>query len=259
MFHHHFDIGIATKYGIDQAIVLSYIWENIKRNIANKSQYYDNQYWSKDTKTGLAELFPYFTELKIETIFSKLSENDLIVCKDSTKVAGEIWYTLTLPALDYFTKGTQITRKVKTKKAINKEKFSEIKDFEAYTKSEDRIYFIIAYKFWKLWNTENPNSYTLKNSEVSKWTTALKMIVEKDKQDLKRLIGVYVYFQKCAKNEAGYERFWFENIQSVTAFRKKNKDDAYYLDSIIIKVNKKIEQSDTLYNEILKAEKELLS
>ena len=259
MFHHHFDIGLATKYGIDQAIVLSYIWQNIKRNIANKSQCYDNQYWSKDTKTGLAELFPYCTELKIETIFSKLSENDLIVYKDSTKVAGEIWYTLTAPALDYFTKGTQITRKTKTKKTINKEKFSEIKDFELYTKSEDRIYFIIAYKFWKLWNTENPNSYTLKNSEVSKWTNALKMIVEKDKQDLKRLIGVYVYFQKCAKNEAGYERFWFENIQSVTAFRKKNKDDAYYLDNIIIKVNKKIEQSDTLYNEILKAEKELLS
>lgn len=258
MCYHNFDIGLATKYGIDQAIVLSYIWENIKRNIANDCYFHEEQHWSKDNRKALLQLFPYYTETKIEAIFSKLSENDLITYKNSSKNSQEIWYTLTKQALDYFTKGTQPAKKVRNKKTTSSEKFAEIKDFEVYTKSEDAVYFKIAYKFWKLWRDENPKSFTLQKSEVDKWTNAVKMMIEKDKHEIIRLIGVYVYFSKCAKNEAGFERFWFETLSSVSALRKKNKEDVYYLDQIIVKVNSKIQQSDQFYKEILAEQNKIL-
>lgn len=256
---HHFDPNLATKYSIDQAIILSYLWENIKRNIAHKSQYFEGQYWSKETKLGLLDLFPYFTEIKLESILKRLTENKLIISKDSTKKPEAIWLALTQEALEYFQNGTQITRKTTTKKPVIIEKFSEIKNFELYTKSSDAKYFIIAYKFWKIWINENPKSFTLKNAEVAKWITALKLIVEKDKQELRRLIGIYVYFNKCAANESGYDKFWFETIKSLSAFRKKDRDDVYYLDRIIDKVNKKIEQSDQFYKDILAEEQKIYS
>ena len=259
MLSHHFDPNLATKYSVDQAIILSYLWENIKRNIAYKSQFFEGQYWSKETKSGLLELFPYFTELKLEAILKRLTENQLIVYKNATKKPEDIWLTLTPETLEYFQNGTQIIRKTTAKKIVRIEKFSEIKNFEVYTKSADAKYFIIAYKFWKIWINENPKSFTLKNAEVHKWITALKLIVEKDKQDIKRLIGIYVYFNKCATNESGFDRFWFETIKSLSAFRKKDKDDVYYLDRIIDKVNKKIEQSDQFYKDIITEEQKIIS
>ena len=256
---HHFDIGLATKYGIDQAVLLSYIWQNIHRSTANRTQFYEGKYWSSDTREALQAQFPYFPENKVEAILLKLSENQLITFKNSTKKPGEIWYTLTEEALNYFTKGIPIPKKTTSRKPVNRETFTEIRDIDAYMKSEDRTYFIIAMKFWGLWSLENPNSYTLKNAEVSKWITALKLIIEKDRQDMKRIIGILVYFQKCAANEAGYDRFWFETIKSISAFRKQDKDGVYYLDRIIDRVNKKIEQSDQFYKDILTEENKILT
>lgn len=256
MFCHYFDIHLATKFGIDHAVLLSYIWENTKRSTANKSIYHEEKYWSKDNITALLELFPYFTEIRLLQILKKLSAEDLIFYKENPKKAGEIWYTLADTALQYFSKGTQIEKKTTPRKSIKAEKFSEVKDFKVYTAGKEANYFKIAFKFWKLWTAENPKSHTLKTADVNKWITAVRLIIETDKQDLRRLIGIYIYFQKCAQNEAGYDRFWFDTIKSISALRKKDKDDVYYLDRIIDKVNKKIEQSDSFYNEILKTEKE---
>lgn len=120
--------------------------------------------------------------------------------------------------------------------------FVKIDDFPAlYKKFEfEKKYLFLAYKFWEMWNKENPNQKTLTDAKISKWYEAIRLIVEVDKQKPDKLIGIYCYFQKCASKESGFDDFWFKTVKSVSAFRKKDKDEVYYLDKIISHVNNKI-------------------
>ncbi|SHH89918.1 protein of unknown function [Chryseobacterium oranimense] len=120
--------------------------------------------------------------------------------------------------------------------------FVKINDFhELYKNFEfERKYLFLAYKFWEIWNKENPNQKTLTDAKISKWYEAIRLIVEVDKQKPDKLLGIYCYFLKCTSKESGFDDFWFKTVKSVSAFRKKDKDEVYYLDKIISQVNDKI-------------------
>lgn len=109
-----------------------------------------------------------------------------------------------------------------------------VQDFQGNKK-----YFFIAYLFWELWYKENPNSKTMKEAKVGKWVDDVRKIVEIDKTSIERLIGIYCYFTKCAKQEIGFDDFWYKTVKSMAAFRNKNKAGVYYIDQIIDKVNDK--------------------
>lgn len=120
--------------------------------------------------------------------------------------------------------------------------FVKIDDFHAlYKKFEfERKYLFLAYKFWELWFKENPNQKTMTDAKISRWYEGVRLIIEVDKQKPDKLIGVYCYFLKCSNKEAGFDDFWFKTVKSVSAFRKKDRDEVYYLDKIIDHVNNKI-------------------
>lgn len=106
----------------------------------------------------------------------------------------------------------------------------------------DKRFLFIAKIFWEMWHTENPNSKTLKEARIGKWTDDVRKIVEVDKTSFERIIGIYCYFVKCSKHEVGFDDFWFKTVKSMAAFRKKSKDGVYYIDHIIDKVNDKREK-----------------
>lgn len=103
----------------------------------------------------------------------------------------------------------------------------------------NKKHFFLAYIFWELWYKENPNSRTMRDAKVGKWVDEIRKIVEIDKTSVERMIGIYCYFSKCAKQELGFDDFWFRTVKSVASFRKKNKAGVYYIDQIIDKVNDK--------------------
>ena len=103
---------------------------------------------------------------------------------------------------------------------------------------------LIAHSFWKLWRKHNENNTTYKNAKIEKWYKDIELLIDRDGQKVERLIGILKFFEKCAKNEAGYDTFWFETIKSVGAFRKVDKDEVYYIDKIADIVNKKIQSSE---------------
>lgn len=125
--------------------------------------------------------------------------------------------------------------------------FVKIDDFHSLYKTFefDKRYLFLAYKFWQLWYTENPNYKSMQDAKVSKWYDAVRLIVEVDKQKPERLIGVYCYFKKCSEKISGFDDFWYKTVKSVTAFRNKDKGEIYYLDKIISVVNDKIEKDDS--------------
>ena len=69
---HSFDVNIAKKYGVHEAILLNHLNFWIEKNRANDRHYYDGYYWTYSTKKAFAELFPYLTERQVGSVLEKL-------------------------------------------------------------------------------------------------------------------------------------------------------------------------------------------
>lgn len=94
---HYFDIDIATKLGVNCAVILQNLAHWIKQNEANKTNFFDGDYWTFNSRRAYKELFPYMSERQINTAFEKLIENGLIKTGNYNKVAYDrtLWYALT--------------------------------------------------------------------------------------------------------------------------------------------------------------------
>lgn len=76
---HHFDINVAKKYGVNQAIILNHLQFWIEKNQANEKHFYDGYYWTYSSTKALTKIFPYFTEKQIKYSLSKLVDFGLII------------------------------------------------------------------------------------------------------------------------------------------------------------------------------------
>ena len=94
---HTFDANIAVEYGINAAILLQNIGYWVKQNEANETNYFDEHYWTFNSRRAYKELFPYMSERQINTAFQKLIDNDLIITGNYNKLAYDrtLWYALT--------------------------------------------------------------------------------------------------------------------------------------------------------------------
>lgn len=254
MHIHSFDVAKATEIGLEATLIYQHIISAVRKTKNLNQNLFNQKNWASDTWESLAKEFPYFNENKIKTIFERLKHNHLIEYKPSKSNEAEIWYTTT-GFLEY----TATKSKRQSKKPIKASNFHlKINPDElAKENNLDLRYIRIAFKFWKLWLEDNPKNRTLLNSNIEKWYNDIRMIVENDKQDFLRIVGIYKYFEKASRKEAGFDTFWFETIKSPAGLRKKGKDDVYHIDRIAEKVNKKIQSSEVFYKMILEEEKRL--
>lgn len=94
---HGFDVSIAKKYGIQEAILFNHLYFWIKKNKANNKHYYDNYYWTYSTKKAFTELFPYLTERQVDYALKKLLDAGLIIKGNYNKSGYDrtLWYAIT--------------------------------------------------------------------------------------------------------------------------------------------------------------------
>lgn len=118
--NHSFDVDIATKYGILEAILLDSLNYWLLKNEANKKNYFDGNYWTYNSTRAFSELFPYASQKKIQTALKKLIKEGLIVTGNYNKNAYDrtLWYALT-------EKGKYITRKGKMEFQKKENEFTE--------------------------------------------------------------------------------------------------------------------------------------
>lgn len=254
MHIHSFDVAKATEIGLEATLIYQHIISSVRKVQSLNQNLFNQKNWASDTWESLSKEFPYFNENKIKTIFERLKHYQMIEYKPSKSNEAEIWYTVT-DCLEY---GRQKSKR-QPKKSIKASNFHlKINPDElAKENNLDYRYIRIAYKFWKIWLEDNPKNRTLLNANIEKWYNEIRMIVENDKQDFIRIVGIYKYFEKAAKKTAGFDTFWFETIKSPAGLRKKGKDDVYHIDRIAEKVNKKIQASEAFYKAILEEEQQL--
>lgn len=101
---HMFNVGIATEYGVYEAILLNNLYFWITKNEANGKHYHDGHYWTYNSTKAFSHLFPYFSEKQVRTILGKLEKHGLIVTGNYNQSAYDRtkWYALTAKAYALF-------------------------------------------------------------------------------------------------------------------------------------------------------------
>lgn len=94
---HSFNIYIAKEYGINCAILLKNIYFWIEKNRANNKYFYDNNYWTYNTKKAFADLFPYINERQIDYALKKLIDDGIIITGNYNENQRDrtLWYAIT--------------------------------------------------------------------------------------------------------------------------------------------------------------------
>ena len=94
---HSFDVNIAKKYGIEEAILLNHLYFWIEKNRANNKHCYDGYYWTYSSKKAFTDLFPYLTERQVDYALKKLLDDGLIMKGNYNKSGYDrtLWYAIT--------------------------------------------------------------------------------------------------------------------------------------------------------------------
>jgi len=77
--NHSFDIDIAIKYGVQEAILIENFRFWIAKNKANGKHYYDGRWWTYNSAKALAELFPYWSSKQIERLLASMKSSGILV------------------------------------------------------------------------------------------------------------------------------------------------------------------------------------
>lgn len=92
---HFFDVEIAEKYGIFEAVFINNLEFWLAKNEANDTNYHDGRYWSYNTKDAMIELFPYVSPKKIWNAIDHLREEGIILTGNFNEKKWDrtLWYT----------------------------------------------------------------------------------------------------------------------------------------------------------------------
>lgn len=106
--YHSFDVDIASKYGVLEAIILNNLWFWIEKNKANDKNYHDGKYWTYNSVNAFSKLFPYASARKISNALNKLISDGILVTANYNSSAYDrtLWYAFTI-------KGESIMQKCK--------------------------------------------------------------------------------------------------------------------------------------------------
>ena len=94
---HSFDVDLACKYGMLEAVLLFYFDFWIEKNKANEKHFHDGYYWTYNSTKAFTELFPYASQKRIRTALSHLVEEGLIATGEYNEKAFDhtTWYRFT--------------------------------------------------------------------------------------------------------------------------------------------------------------------
>lgn len=109
---HSFDVDIAAKYGVTEAILLDNLYYWACANEANGKNYHDGRYWTYNSVKAFGRLFPYLSDKVIRSTLAKLEKHGLIVTGNYNKSAYDRtkWYALTDSAYALFQTENSIYR-----------------------------------------------------------------------------------------------------------------------------------------------------
>lgn len=280
--NHSFNVRLAEKVGIEEAILIENLAFWIKKNVANNKNFIDGEYWSYNSASAFQELFPYMNLKKIQRSLKKLEEAKIIksgiyntakydrtkwyciIDKDIKKMY-EIHYNTDKHSLDKMTNGkddmtngkvenvqpipdinTDINTDKKIDKKIDKINQSTLEDDKVKFRKNLREYINIVSKSTGLdvFRIENVITPSLfKDIEISE---VLKKIKESD------------YLQGLKEDKPKIGNFTTKNmINRILVDSYKNKNTAKSKPAPYQKQDKEVKlMSEDIFNDLYETYKE---
>lgn len=104
---HHFDVDLAVKYGMTEAVLLNHFEYWIELNKSNDKNYYEGRYWTFNSMKAFSEIFPYLSPKKIRNALKHLQDKGLILTGNFNRSAYDrtLWYAFSDLAESILTKG----------------------------------------------------------------------------------------------------------------------------------------------------------
>ena len=102
---HSFNISVAEKYGIEEAIFINHFAFWIKTNTKNKNNYIDGKVWMYQTYEEILHHFPYFkNKQKVIRTIQSLVDQKVLVKKSFNKCKFDRtnWFTFISPEIFVF-------------------------------------------------------------------------------------------------------------------------------------------------------------
>ena len=94
---HSFNTEIATKYGLEEAILLENIYFWTEKNRANEKHFHDGRYWTYNSTKAFHSQFPYIPERTLKRKLENMISKGLILTANfnENKYDRTLWYALT--------------------------------------------------------------------------------------------------------------------------------------------------------------------
>lgn len=77
--NHSFNIHIAKKYGLEEAIMIGNFQHWITKNMANEKHFYEGRTWTYNSVKAYAVLYPYWTEKQVRRILDSLVSQGVLL------------------------------------------------------------------------------------------------------------------------------------------------------------------------------------
>jgi hypothetical protein len=77
--NHSFDVDVANRFGVNEAIFIENLRFWIAKNKANNRHFYDGRFWTYNSAKAFAELFPYWSKQQIERIVQRLKSANILM------------------------------------------------------------------------------------------------------------------------------------------------------------------------------------
>ena len=223
--NYSFNVGLAQKYGINEAIILQNLIFWIEKNQANEVNYYDGYYWTFNSIKAFQKLFPFWTERQIRYILKSLEEKNIIKTGNynKSKYDKTLWYTIIEKSLLQFChidNSKKENRKVKSVEPIPD--INTNINTNIYNKnnkiSKDKIIYIV--------NTYPTSCPIRKTSTRRSVYNRKKLITIIQKNGMVRTAEIIrAYINDCEKTNTYIMNFstFVNNFPSLEDFEKQEK------------------------------------
>ncbi len=98
---HSFNINVAKKFGVIEAILINHFEYWIAKNKANQKNFYNGFYWTYNSTRAFSELFPYLSQRQIQYALQNLKDEEIIQTGNFNKSTYDrtLWYAFTKKGL----------------------------------------------------------------------------------------------------------------------------------------------------------------
>lgn len=136
---HQFNVNLAKKYGIEEAILIHNMYFWINKNAVNNKHLYHGRYWTYNTQKALSDLFPYIHETKIQRSLKHLYECGFIIKGNfnKNKLDRTCWYAFSDEALSILQNEGYDISKMKNAKLQNEVTIPDSKHTDSNTDEKE--------------------------------------------------------------------------------------------------------------------------